>query len=602
MRANEHSFRGRTHGEVRCAFFSTISAALLLLLILPGDARPSWLLDPVAFHASVHGRMSCGDCHEDILKKQLHPDPEDIRKGGEEFFTPERCLSCHDDVKGNLAKNLHGSKPIDDPEMYRGCLECHDPHAQRPVREEVAFDPSLPRQRQCGACHEKREILPALSPEDQACMECHRAPLTDDPRESERIQGICLHCHAEGYGVSSELTSGRVPLLRTEEYRKTPHAEMNCTVCHPDSTGFDHSNQESGSCWRCHEPHSEKVTHDAHIGVSCESCHLKGVRAVKEPEGIFWMREEQSEGVSQIHEMSLKKGGEASCRRCHSPGNEMGASAVVLPAKGLLCMPCHTATFSVGDTTTALGLVVFIAGVGLFLAPAFGRGRGETGGLPSAREHSRGILPFVRALFLDVLLQRRLFSRSKTRWVVHGLIFYPFLFRFLWGLIALIGSTGGGVQDWIWEMIDKNQPVTAFFFDISGVMILIGVVLAIARGARGDRLPGEPRKDWIGLGLIAAIVVIGFMLEGWRIAMTGAPDGSQYAFIGHWISGLFNVEPQVISGFYDKVWYTHAILTGVFVAYIPFSRLFHVILAPLVLLMNGKPEVRDQRSEVRKGK
>jgi len=35
------------------------------------------------------------------------------------------------------------------------------------------------------------------------------------------------------------------------------------------------------------------------------------------------------------------------------------------------------------------------------------------------------------------------------------------------------------------------------------------------------------------------------------------------------------------------MWYIHAALTAAFIAYIPFSRLLHMILAPVVISMNA---------------
>ena len=35
---------------------------------------------------------------------------------------------------------------------------------------------------------------------------------------------------------------------------------------------------------------------------------------------------------------------------------------MVLPAKSIICMPCHTATFSIGDTVTVLSLILFLFG------------------------------------------------------------------------------------------------------------------------------------------------------------------------------------------------------------------------------------------------
>jgi len=77
--------------------------------------------------------------------------------------------------------------------------------------------------------------------------------------------------------------------------------------------------------------------------------------------------------------------------------------------------------------------------------------------------------------------------------------------------------------------------------------------------------------------------VIGFLLEGMRIAMTGAPEGSAYAFLGYGISRIFADWSSTITGVYGYVWYAHAVLTGGFIAYLPFSRLLHIIIAPWVL-------------------
>jgi nitrate reductase gamma subunit len=41
---------------------------------------------------------------------------------------------------------------------------------------------------------------------------------------------------------------------------------------------------------------------------------------------------------------------------------------------------------------------------------------------------------------------------------------------------------------------------------------------------------------------------------------------------------------------YGYIWYIHAILTGIFVAYLPFSRMFHIIMGPIVLAMHAVSE------------
>ena len=80
--------------------------------------------------------------------------------------------------------------------------------------------------------------------------------------------------------------------------------------------------------------------------------------------------------------------------------------------------------------------------------------------------------------------------------------------------------------------------------------------------------------------------MLGFVLEGMRIAMTGATGSAAYAFVGFGLSTLFS-HPEALSDVYGYGWYVHAALTGAFIVYLPFSRLLHIILSPVVLALNA---------------
>ena len=164
------------------------------------DSRASWLIDQREYHISAHGQTSCQDCHEGIADKTLHPDPSDVNKGRGDFFAPDRCFSCHDEIQSDLKQGRHGRKKIHDPAKYAYCIRCHRPHYQlRLGKDRIAkFKPGIPRQDQCGACHENRTKLPALSAEDEACMACHRAVDPKTPEGKESIQALCFRCHAQG--------------------------------------------------------------------------------------------------------------------------------------------------------------------------------------------------------------------------------------------------------------------------------------------------------------------------------------------------------------------------------------------------------------------
>jgi nitrate reductase gamma subunit len=251
-------------------------------------------------------------------------------------------------------------------------------------------------------------------------------------------------------------------------------------------------------------------------------------------------------------------------------------------------MPCHAATFSAGDAITIPALLVFSAGMVLMLGYVFTGTRGRKAERSSKERDSEGRAGRVaRAVLLDVLLQRRLFLQSRKRWLIHGLIFYPFALRFSWGVAALLGSLWNPSGSWAWSMLDKNNALTGFLFDLTGAMIILGVFMALIRGGERafDESPDVPRQDRFALTLIGAIAVAGFVLQGMRIAMTGYPPGSAWSFVGYPLSIFW--AGATLTGVYGYVWHLHAVLTGVFIAYIPFSRLAHIIVAPFVLAMSA---------------
>ncbi|RLC17286.1 MAG: hypothetical protein DRI24_06105 [Deltaproteobacteria bacterium] len=150
------------------------------------------------------------------------------------------------------------------------------------------------------------------------------------------------------------------------------------------------------------------------------------------------------------------------------------------------------------------------------------------------------------------------------------------------------GSLWRPQWQWVWQVIDKNNGVTAFFFDMTGIMIFSGVIMALSRHLfdRSHRIVGLPRRSSLALVLLGGIVVVGFVLEGMRIAMTGAAGSAAYAFVGFSISTLFS-NPEALSDVYGYGWYVHAVLTGAFIVFLPFSRLLHIILSPVVLALNA---------------
>jgi nitrate reductase gamma subunit len=575
--------------------------AVIIATILPwanSTAKAAWVIDTERFHGANHGQLSCQDCHEAISEKALHPDPANVNKVLIDFFQPEHCTVCHEEVAEEIADDSHAGQKATLWQRFDNCIDCHDPHYGVSDGENGSLaDLNKPAAVNCSRCHEFQPELPKFSDEDQACLQCHSALSGDDARSTEKTAAFCMHCHSSGREQPDRQIYSH-PLIDEAQYASTPHADVSCLVCHPYSAEFGHSDQLVGDCQQCHRPHDEKTTHAAHTIVTCGACHLPSVTPVRDSDAkyIGWRKPLNANRISGIH-LVQKPDNEAACHVCHTKGNTIGAAAMVLPAKSILCMPCHTATFSSGDTVTLLALVLFLFGLFAVGSVWFSGGDPSAGIGHNLKKSIRAVFGSIfssqffeifKSMLLDGLLQRRLFRVSRERWLLHALIFYPFLFRFVWGMTALIASLWQPEWAKTWVMLNKNHPLTAFLFDFSGMIVLIGIVAMMMRRMQkrwDQKVSGLPTADWAAYALLGGIVFGGFVLEGMRMAMTGSPGGSSYAFVGDAISRmLIGFE---LTGIYGYVWYLHAILTGAFLVYLPFSRMFHMIMTPIGLAMNA---------------
>ena len=562
------------------------AAALAFVLFGPVSAEGGWLIDPAQYHASAHRELSCTTCHD--RSSQAHPDPAVVNRNLASFFDPEVCLSCHPGVAEDLSQGRHGGRDLPRKSLAY-CLTCHDPHTLLGAEQKKALagrlDPNRPVGDQCAACHDLKTELPAPAAEDSACLSCHR---TMDAKELA-YPIICLSCHGQGEQGGVAVAVGKIDLTAL---KLTAHGRMNCLACHSESARFRHSSQERQDCRVCHAPHDAKTAHEVHARVTCEACHMAGlVPTRRERTGwIVGLRTREAESDLDVHGL-VSFQGQAGCIRCHHSGNRLGATAWVLPPKSILCAPCHVATLSAGHPVTLAALAIFVLGLaglgGLFWrASAGSRAPGESEHRPAPL--GKAVWAVANALVLDAVLGRRLIKNSTGRWLIHGLIFYPILFRFVWGLVGLLASLTAPRWPVTWVLLDASHPLTAFLFDLSGGMMLAGAVLAMGRRllAGSKQVPELPPPDWVGIGLLALLLVSGFMVEGFRLAMAGNFDDKGYAFIGSQLGRLLGGLVR-LPYYHSVIWYVHFVVTGLFVAYLPFGRMLHFVLAPLSLALGA---------------
>ncbi len=566
------------HRFVKRNFFS-LSMVLIFFFSPLTDLKASanqWLIDTQLFGRSAHGQMSCRDCHSNIEDKSYHPDPAAIDSSSRSFFDTEICLECHD-VMADIENKDHGKTPSDKEKASANCLLCHRAHYQLRVSEPAE------------AGQATGDIF-VPSSEDKTCLDCHMLRSTED----ELSSAICLPCHSKG-GHEDFFSGSKTDLPLVPEGIQT-HGNLSCLSCHRSSARYAHIDQERVECISCHTRHKASDIGDYHLNVSCQACHLKDGMLLRKKSGRIIFKSLSSQGKkTSVHDMKIIAKTE-SCSNCHWKGNDLGASAVVLPEKSIICMGCHPSNLMLSDTVSLLSVLLFGLGILFSFSIWFPTDMTVAGltkrifdslGRVFKMIFSRKLFTLLKALILDGLFLKKLFLVSKSRWMIHGLIFYAFVIRFVWGIIGLFGSYVASNSDVIWILLDKNHPITAFIFDFTGMMVLLGGCLMMVsrkgqiRAYSADNLN---MADWPALLLLAGIMLVGFMLEGMQIAMTGTPSGSECAFIGHGLSLILNA--LEMEGGYTVVWYLHAILTGCFLAYLPFSRMMHMIVIPVASIIN----------------
>lgn len=158
---------------------------------------------------------------------------------------------------------------------------------------------------------------------------------TGDP---EAVQKRCFRCHAWKENQKVGKKAKVIPSIDVSDFRISVHSDLSCLSCHPDALRLPHDHQAEVTCTGCHSRHPAKVAHEVHLSVSCQACHLAGIDLARDKDSGLVTGRVKREGSqpSQVHQVVP-----VDCGRCHFVRNQLGVASIVLPAKGVLCMPCH---------------------------------------------------------------------------------------------------------------------------------------------------------------------------------------------------------------------------------------------------------------------
>ena len=242
--------------------------------------------------------------------------------------------------------------------------------------------------------------------------------------------------------------------------------------------------------------------------------------------------------------------------------------------------------------TVVVCVAVFLLGI-LFNFLLWMRGKGLTG-TPEGRllrtvfRSMRFVLSrrFGRILSVfakDAFYLSKLKERSLTRWLMHLLILGGFAATFVLDLIVTFSLDILKYQPMIDDDGWAKVWVRDFAFDLTGLMLLVGLLIAAVRRfvIRPDIVRTES-ADAVSIVFLLAVVLGGFVLEGMGIA--GATPGHRvddtYSFVGYIFSKAM---PSSVGQYYDQAWLIHGLMSALLIAYIPFSKLFHMVASPIAI-------------------
>ncbi len=169
--------------------------------------------------------------------------------------------------------------------------------------------------------------------------------------------------------------------------------------------------------------------------------------------------------------------------------------------------------------------------------------------------------------------------RSRYAGFFHSLVYTGFIVLFLaTTVVAIHHDTPLHIMKGHFYLIFQSLIV-----DIFGLFVLVGVALAAVRRwvSKPAKLVYTDEASWI-LVAIFVMAFTGFLVEGWRIAVTDdvwaawSPVGNLFAIA----SDRLMSDAAMQTG-HVVIWWFHLSVAFGFIAWVPFSKMSHVITAPL---------------------
>lgn len=252
------------------------------------------------------------------------------------------------------------------------------------------------------------------------------------------------------------------------------------------------------------------------------------------------------------------------------------------------------------------------------------------------------ILTLLRVFLLDVIIQVRVLREDILRWVMHICIWGGFV------LLLLMHALDTLITSALFPAYSSTLNPFMFLRDLFGALVIVGIGIAVYRRfiLKIPRLMTNA-MDSYAIVIVAAIIISGVFLEGVKIVSysgynemveeySGLDDKQELrALEAYWVEEFGVVSPhargpftaQILeqgrelhemscvechsrpywaftgygvakivgsaAGWLDRanvpgiLWYFHIMACFIGLAYLPFSKMFHIFASPLSLLANA---------------
>ena len=302
-----------------------------------GDKTVSVHVDPASYAASVHGPLSCTDCHSDI-SEYPHPTPAPAKVD---------CASCHTDQVAAYDKSRHAKAIAKGSKNPPVCLSCHGGNAHK-----ILPSASMDIPQTCGSCHGQKFVMESSGLSTQPAFSYQQSVHGRAKARGNGNAADCVDCHSSHEVLGANESNSPIFKFNIPQTCGKCHGEVAkvfMTSIHGKSIA--RGNDKSPVCTDCHGIHLIKSHIDPTSSVAaqniarttCGQCH-GNVQLTRE----FGISSQRVKSYEESYHGLAKRLGSAeaaNCASCHGVHNilpQNDAQSMIHPANlPDTCGTCH---------------------------------------------------------------------------------------------------------------------------------------------------------------------------------------------------------------------------------------------------------------------